>query len=65
MLDPLQLQRTVDLRRGRCTLRRVGKVLEAPPSTFGRVLKPWVLDGSGTRSPQSQCAATSGHDPAT
>jgi len=38
-LDPLQLQRAVDLRHERCTLRRVARVLAAPLSTVGRVLK--------------------------
>jgi hypothetical protein len=38
-LDPLQLQRAVDLRRERCTLRHVARVLAAPLSTVGRVLK--------------------------
>ena len=37
-LDPLQLQRAVDLRHERCTLRRVARVLAAPLSTVGRVL---------------------------
>jgi transposase len=36
-LDPLQ--RAVDLRHERCTLRRVARVLAAPLSTIGRVLK--------------------------
>ena len=38
-LDPHQLQRAVDLRHERCTLRRVARVLAAPLSTVGRVLK--------------------------
>ena len=38
-LDPQQLQRVVDLRHERCTLRRVARVLAAPLSTVGRVLK--------------------------
>ena len=38
-LDPQQLQRAVDLRHERCTLRRVARVLAAPVSTVGRVLK--------------------------
>ena len=38
-LDPQQLQRAVDLRHERCTLRRVARVLAAPLSTVGRVLK--------------------------
>ena len=38
-LDPQQLQRAVDLRHERCTLRRVARVLAAPLSTDGRVLK--------------------------
>ena len=38
-LDPLQLQHAVDLRHERCTLRRVARVLAAPLSTVGRVLK--------------------------
>ena len=38
-LDPLKLQRAVDLRHERCTLRRVARVLAAPLSTVGRVLK--------------------------
>ena len=37
--DPQQLQRAVELRHERCTLRRVAKVLEALLSTVGRVLK--------------------------
>jgi len=39
MLDSLQLQRAVDLRQERCTLRRVAKVLAAQLSTVGQVLK--------------------------
>jgi hypothetical protein len=40
MLDPLELQRAVDLLHERCTLsRRVARVLAAPLSTVGRVLK--------------------------
>jgi hypothetical protein len=35
-LDPLQLQRAVDLRHERYTLRRVARVLAAPLSTVGR-----------------------------
>ena len=38
-LDPLQLQRADDLCHERCTLRRVARVLAAPLSTVGRVLK--------------------------
>jgi len=38
-VDPLQLQRFVELRHERCTLRRVVKLLPAPLSTVGRVLK--------------------------
>ncbi len=38
-LDPLQLQRAVDLRHERCTLRRVARVLAAPLSTVGWVMK--------------------------
>jgi len=38
-LDPQQLQHAVDLRHERCTLRRVARVLAAPLSTVGRVLK--------------------------
>jgi transposase len=38
-LDPQQLQRAVDLRHERCTLRRVARVLAVPLSTVGRVLK--------------------------
>jgi len=38
-LDPLQLQRAVNLRNERCTLRRVARVLAVPLSTAGRVLK--------------------------
>ena len=38
-LDSLQLQRAVELRHDRCTIRRVAKVLAAPLSTVGRVLK--------------------------
>ena len=38
-LDPQQLHRAVDLRHERCTLRRVARVLAAPLSTVGRVLK--------------------------
>ena len=38
-LDPLQLQRAVDLRHERCTLRRVARVLAAPLYTVGRALK--------------------------
>ena len=33
-LDPQQLQRAVDLRHERCTLRRVARVLAAPLSTW-------------------------------
>ena len=38
-LDTQQLKRAVDLRHERCTLRRVARVLAAPLSTVGRVLK--------------------------
>ena len=38
-LDPQQLQRAIDLRHERCTLRRVARVLAAPLATVGRVLK--------------------------
>ena len=38
-LDPLQLQRAVDLRHERWTFRRVARVLAAPLSTVGRVVK--------------------------
>jgi hypothetical protein len=38
-LDPQQLQRAVDLRHERCTLRRAARGLAAPLSTVGRVLK--------------------------
>jgi transposase InsO family protein len=38
-LDPQQLQHAVALRHERCTLRRVARVLSAPLSTVGRVLK--------------------------
>ena len=38
-LDPRQLQRTVDLRDECCILRRVAKVLAAPLSFMGRILK--------------------------
>ena len=49
-LDPLLLQRAVDLRHERCTLRRVARVLAAPLSTVGRVLKPLGLIPKRTRS---------------
>ena len=38
-LDTQQLKRAVDLRYERCTLRRVARVLAAPLSNVGRVLK--------------------------
>ena len=38
-LDPQQLQRAVDLRHERCTLRRIARLLAAPLSTVGRTLK--------------------------
>jgi transposase InsO family protein len=38
-LDPQQLQQAVDLRHQRCTLRRIAKVVGAPLSTVGRVMK--------------------------
>ena len=38
-LDSLQLQRAVELRHERCSLRRLAKVLVAPLSPVGRVLK--------------------------
>jgi transposase len=38
-LDPLQLQRAVDLRHKRCTVRRAARVLAASLSTVGRMLK--------------------------
>jgi len=38
-LDPQQLQQALDLRHQRCTLRRIAKVLGAPLSTVGRVMK--------------------------
>jgi len=38
-LDPLQLLHGVDLRHERCVLRRITRVLAAPLSTNGRVLK--------------------------
>ena len=38
-LNPQQLQHAVALRHERCTLRRVARVLSAPLSTVGRVLK--------------------------
>jgi hypothetical protein len=64
-LDPQQLQRAVDLRHERCTLRRVARVLAAPLSTVGRVLKAIGVDGSRTCSQPSRCAGTNGHSPAT
>jgi hypothetical protein len=39
ILNPLQLQHAVALCHERCTLRRVARVLSAPLSTVGRVLK--------------------------
>ena len=38
-LDPQQLQRAVDQRHERCTLKRVARVLATPLSTSGLVLK--------------------------
>jgi transposase InsO family protein len=38
-LDPQQLQRAVDLRHERCTLRRIARALTAPLATVARVLK--------------------------
>jgi len=38
-LDPLPLQRAVDIRYERCNFRRIARVLAEPLSTIGRVLK--------------------------
>ncbi len=37
-LDPQQLQRAVDLRHQRCTLRRIARVLLVPISTLARAM---------------------------
>lgn len=38
-LDPQHLQQAVDLRRERCTLRRIAKALSVPLATVGRLMK--------------------------
>jgi hypothetical protein len=65
MLDPLQLQRAVDLRHERCTVRCVAKVLAAPLYTVGRVLKALGLGRLKNLQPPSRCAGTNGHSAAT
>jgi hypothetical protein len=42
-VDPLQLQSAVDHHHERCTLRRIARVVAAPISTLGRVIKAMGL----------------------
>jgi hypothetical protein len=53
-LDPLQLQHAVDLRHQRYTLRRIARLLQAPLSTVGRVLKALGLDWLRNLEPMPQ-----------
>ena len=50
-LDPQQLQRAVDLRHERCTLRRVARVLAANSPPLAGCSRSWVSAGSRTCSP--------------
>jgi hypothetical protein len=50
--DPQQLQRTVELRQQRCTLRRIARLLLLPIKTLARAMRRLVLNRVRNHDPK-------------